>query len=372
MTAISRRTMLAAACSAAASPWVTPVALASVPGEGRLVVIVLRGAMDGLDAVRPDFAPGIDALRPPEGGRAPLGDWSLHPELAPVAPLLSAVHATSTPYRGGRSHFDGQDLLEAGTVREGTARGGWLGRLAGAIPGARLETVYAVGAGAPLIVAGGPPVAVWDPGRDFALPRQTRLLVELVQGTDPLFAAASRQALDIAARAAEGGEGRDGPASAAAFAAARLREETRVATFSIGGWDTHAGQRRELRRPMRALAGALAALRDGLGPVWDRTAVVALTEFGRTVRMNGSGGTDHGTGGAMLLSGGAVRAGRVWGDWPGLEEAALYERRDLMPTSDVRAHVAALMRALLPVADADLRETVFPGLERIGDAPLTL
>ena len=371
MTTLTRRAALAAACSAAASPWITPVALASAPGEGRLVVIVLRGAMDGLDAVRPEFEPGIGALRPAEEGRAALGDWSLHPALAPVAAGLSAVHAVSTPYRGGRSHFDGQDLLEAGTAREGAARGGWLGRLAGVMPGAELETVYAVGAGAPLIVAGGPPVAVWDPGREFALPEHTRLLMELVQRTDPLFAAAAGQAMDIAERAGGEGAGR-GPASAAAFAAARLREETRVATFSIGGWDTHAAQRRELRRPMRALAEAVAALRDGLGPVWESTAVVALTEFGRTVRMNGTGGTDHGTGGAMLLSGGAVRAGRVWGAWPGLEEAALYERRDLMPTSDARAHVAALMRALLPVLEADLRATVFPGLDRIGDAPLTL
>ena len=368
MTDLTRRTLLAAACSAAASPWITPVALAATPGEGRLVVIVLRGAMDGLDAVRPEFDPAMGGLREPEPDRVPFGDWSLHPELAPVAPLLSAVHATSTPYRGGRSHFDGQDLLEAGTETEGAARGGWLGRLAGTMPGASLETIYAVGAGAPLIVSGGPPVAVWDPGREFVLPEQTRLLMELVQGTDPLFAAASAQAMDIASRAAGG----DGSASAAAFAAARLREETRIATFSIGGWDTHAAQGRVLRRPMRALAEAIGVLRAGLGPVWDRTGIVAVTEFGRTVRMNGTGGTDHGTGGAMLLSGGAVRPGQVWGEWPGLSEAALYERRDLMPTSDARGHVAAMMRALLPVTDADLTGTVFPGLEAASRAPILL
>ena len=132
----------------------------------------------------------------------------------------------------------------------------------------------------------------------------------------------------------------------AEFAAERLRGDSRIASFSLNGWDTHDNQQTSLARALGTLAETILALQTGLGPLWDRTTVVTMTEFGRTARVNGTNGTDHGTGGAMILAGGAVRGGRVIADWPGLDEAALYDRRDLMPTRDVRAHAAWVMRGL--------------------------
>ena len=138
----------------------------------------------------------------------------------------------------------------------------------------------------------------------------------------------------------------DNETSVAQFAAERLNAEVRIASFSIGGWDTHRGQQRGIGRPLRALAETVLTLREGLGANWSRTTVLAMTEFGRAVRVNGSGGTDHGTGGAMVLAGGALRGGRVLANWPGLTEAALYDRRDLMPTRDLRAYAGWAMHGL--------------------------
>ena len=161
-----------------------------------------------------------------------------------------------------------------------------------------------------------------------------------------------------------------GPDALAAFAAERLREDARIATFSIGGWDTHRAQANVIGRALRALTTAILTLRDGLGPDWSRTTVLAMTEFGRTVHQNGSGGTDHGTGSALIMAGGALRGGRVLGDWPGLSAGALYEGRDLMPTRDVRAYAAWAMRGLFGTERAVLERLVFPGLDLDADPGL--
>jgi uncharacterized protein (DUF1501 family) len=159
-----------------------------------------------------------------------------------------------------------------------------------------------------------------------------------------------------------GAERRAGHVQLAEFAASRLRGETRIASFSLGGWDTHSQQRGALAAALGALAETILTLKDGLGPVWGRTAVLCLTEFGRTARENGTGGTDHGTGGAMLFAGGALKGGRVVADWPGLGEGDLYGDRDLLPTRDVRAHAAWAMRGLFGLGRDVLEGTVFPGL----------
>ncbi|OZB14472.1 MAG: hypothetical protein B7X55_11220 [Rhodobacterales bacterium 34-62-10] len=149
----------------------------------------------------------------------------------------------------------------------------------------------------------------------------------------------------------------------AEFAARQLRGQSRIAAFSLGGWDTHQAQAAGLTRALGRLSETILALRDGLGPDWGQTAVLALTEFGRTARENGTKGTDHGTAGAMLMAGGAVRGGQVLGDWPGLASDALYQGRDLMPTRDVRAHAAWAMRGLFGLDAAALEQAVFPGLD---------
>ena len=375
-------------CSAAASPLLTPVAFAQAPWENRLVVIILRGAMDGLDAVQPVGDPGWARLRPGLGAPAGLADldgfYALHPALTPLLPLWQAgqlgfVHAVSTPYRDKRSHFDGQDILEAGTVALSAAgsRDGWLNRLLQAVPGIVPETAYAIGREQMLILTGAAPASRWAPDARLALSPQARRLLALVQADDPLFLAATEDAVmivdELAAEAAPDAAARVGDhVKLAQFAASRLRGATRIASFSIGGWDTHNRQAAGLGRALGRLADTILTLRDDLGAVWGQTAVVCMTEFGRTARENGTGGTDHGTGGAMILAGGAVRGGRVVADWPGLGETALYAGRDLWPTRDVRAHAAWVMRGLFGLEVGVIEQAVFPGVEIGADPGLLL
>lgn len=377
--------------SAAASPLLAPVTFAAAPGEGRLVVIILRGALDGLDAVRPHGDPAFAGLRPQLGADGPDldGFFALHPALEPLVPLWQAgefgvVHAVSTPYRDKRSHFDGQDLLEAGTGPDvALPRDGWLNRLIGLTPGTDAETAWAVGRENPLILRGDAPVSAWAPAQRLDLTAQSRRLLESVYHDDPLFHDAAAEALDLAARldmslpdpgygaamkAMRASTARAAPPpTLARFAAERLRGAARIAAFSLPGWDTHNRQNTALPNRLKGLAETLLALREELGPAWAQTAVLMVTEFGRTARENGSAGTDHGTGGAMLLAGGAIRGGRVLGAWPGLAEADLYQRRDLMPTGDVRAYAAWTLRGLFGTGRDALERAVFPGLDMGAD-----
>lgn len=357
-------------CSAAAHPMLTTLTLAATPGENRLVVIILRGAMDGLDVVQPRGDAGLAVARP--GVLAPGDDldgfFALHRGLSGLMPLwqageLAFVHATSTPYRDKRSHFDGQDLLEAGTgtdLAPAAQRDGWLNRLLTVLPGATSETAWAVGREAMPILAGAAPAESWVPDQDMAISGPARALLEQVYAEDPLFHAASATAFGLAGM--EEAEGTDTD-MIADFVAERLRGPARIAAFSLTGWDTHKGQERAIQKPLDRLQRAVLRLKAGTGAeVWGKTVVLAMTEFGRTVRQNGSGGTDHGTGGAMLVAGGAVRGGKVHGRWPGLAEAELYDRRDLMPTSDVRDWAAQAMAGLFGLDRSVLEGTVFPGL----------
>lgn len=385
---------LALGCSLAASPLITPVTMASAPWDGRLVVIILRGAMDGLDAVRPVGDPGFAALRPDmaKDGDVLDGFFALHPALTGLMPLwhageLGLVHAISTPYRDKRSHFDGQDILEAGSGADalGRVRDGWLNRLLQEIPGVQSDTAYAIGRGDMLLLKGAAEVANWAPDSALALSPQARRLLDLVMHDDPLLRDAMAEAVELSQgtiTALTGGEemdnammmdtmqdmmrpqrGADSAETIARFAAERLRGESRIAAFSLSGFDTHARQDVSLRRALDRLQTAILTLRGDLGDVWQKTAVVAMTEFGRTVRVNGTKGTDHGTGGAMILAGGALRGGRVLGDWPGLTEADLYKRRDLMPTQDVRAYAGWIMRDLFELSPGVIERTVFPGVD---------
>lgn len=392
-------------CSAAASPWLTTVTLAGgAPafGDKRLVVVILRGAMDGLDALRPAGDPMLARLRPKlasaGGPGLPLdGFYALHPALAGLAPLWSAqelafAQAVSTPYRDKRSHFDGQDILEAGTgldVPQPEVRDGWLNRMLQAVPGLQSETAYAIGREAMPLLTGAAEVRNWVPEQRLNLSPQARLLLERVYHEDELFRDAALEAMELAEelnaddlRAAqdEVEQGAMMPAKApragrrladidrlAGFAADRLRGESRIAAFSLSGWDTHRRQDTTLGPSLSGLERLILQLRAGLGPVWGQTVVLCMTEFGRTAAENGSQGTDHGTGGTMIMAGGALRGGQVFGAWPGLEEAALYDRRDLMPTSDVRAWAAWAMRGLFGLERGVLENAVFPGLQMGAD-----
>ncbi|MCP5038331.1 MAG: DUF1501 domain-containing protein [Rhodobacteraceae bacterium] len=391
---LNRRNFLlksgALGCSLAASPLVTPIAMAAAPGDNRLVVIILRGAMDGLDVVRPVGDPHFAALRPGlnQGDDAlPLdGFFALHPSLTDLHPLwakgeLAFAHAVSTPYRDKRSHFDGQDILEAGIGADGRIRDGWLNRALAGMTNSEMRTAFAVGREDLLVLSGAAQVSHWSPNSVLTLSPQSRLLLANMYRDTPLFSASMSEAIALAETLDAGGDAEDygdvreammqstqagqrgGVEEIAEFTAAQLLEETRIASFSITGWDTHSGQRGALTRALGELQKAIMTLRRDLGQVWQNTTVLAMTEFGRTARENGSGGTDHGTAGALVLAGGAVRGGKVYGDWPGLDELDLYQARDLMPTGDLRAYAGAALTGLFGTSRSALETRVFPGLD---------
>ena len=377
---LSRREFIArtglVGCSLAASPLLTPVSLAAAPWDTRLVVIILRGGMDGLDVVQPYGDAGFRALRPtlsvgPDGGAIDLdGRFALHPNLADMMPLwnaghLSFVHAVSTPYRDKRSHFDGQDLLEAGTSSLAGVRDGWLNRMLQAVPGVTAETAYAVGRSDMLLLQGDAAVANWSPDADLNLSPQAVRLLELVTESDPAIHAALAEAQLLSERTdRDGARGQAGHVEIAKFAADRLSQDARIAAFSLNGWDTHRNQKGNLGKALTRLSETLLTLRGKMrGDTWRKTAVVAMTEFGRSARENGTRGTDHGTAGVMILAGGAIKGGQVFGQWPGVGEGQLFQNRDLLPTSDVRAHAAWLMRGLMGLEQGVLESAVFPGLD---------
>ncbi|MFS4439248.1 DUF1501 domain-containing protein [Paracoccaceae bacterium GXU_MW_L88] len=379
---LTRRSFLGqaalSACSLAAMPLITPITLAATPGEKRFVTIILRGAMDGLDVVRPYGDPLLAQYRPKilgaEAGATDLdGFYALHPALKDLRPLwdakdLSFAHAVSTPYRDKRSHFDGQDLLEAGTGMDAPremARSGWLNRLIQTMPDATAATGYSVGTDQMPIMAGDAKLLSWSPQTRLVMSPQAELLLNAVYEEDPLFHSAAEQAFAISKGEAANSESEAKGVAAriAEFAGQRLNEDTRIAAFSLNGWDTHRAQSGGIKRALAGLSSAILTLKQTLGPNWENTAVMAMTEFGRTARENGSGGTDHGTGGALVMAGGAIRGGQVFGDWPGLADSDLFAGRDLMPTADVRAYAGSALHALYGVTVEDLETKIFPGLD---------
>ena len=385
---ISRRKLiqnsLILGCSAAASPLITPVTLASTPFDARLVVIVLRGAMDGLDVVQPYGDPELNGLRKSikvgeaAGAHDLDGFYALHAGLGDLMPLwrageLGFAHAVSTPYRNKRSHFDGQDFLEnGGRSSDGSmtsAGDGWLNRMLTQMPGTNVTTAFSVGRQRLLMLEGEVETSSWSPDSDMDLSPTAQALLNQLYAKDPLFHDAAQVAIDLSEKM-DGSMNVRQAAKAealAGFAADRLNEDTRIAAFSIGGWDTHRNQNGTLPAALAELSSAILTLKKRLGSNWDKTTVLAMTEFGRTVRENGSGGTDHGTGGAMLMAGGAVKGGKVHGEWPGLGELDLYQDRDLEPTADVRSYAAWALRDLFAVDRSALEGLVFPGLDMGSD-----
>jgi uncharacterized protein (DUF1501 family) len=364
------------------------LALAAAPTERRFVFVVLRGGLDGIGTVVPYADPDYRALRGEialpgpgqEGGIVDLdGRFGLHPALAPLEALwrekqLAIVHAAATPYRQ-RSHFDGQDLLENGTVDPRSKDGGWLNRaiaLLGKPKEANRRLGLALGATVPLLLRGEIPVATWSPpllpdaSADFIakvaqLYRDDRLLGPvLAQGVG-----AQAMSTDVIGERTMGSTPARGPGAfkAAAEAAGKLLAVAagpRVAVLELNGFDTHAQQRQRIAGPLTAFADGMVALREALGPAWNDTVVLAASEFGRTAQVNGTLGTDHGTAGVAFLLGGRVAGGRVLGQWPGLAQNQLFEGRDLAPTTDLRAVAKALLKEHLGLPEDALGRVVFP------------
>ncbi|NKN37622.1 DUF1501 domain-containing protein [Agrobacterium sp. a22-2] len=375
-TNLSRRGFIASACCLAAAPVFTPLTFAAMPGDNRFVAIVLRGAMDGLALVQPYGDPLLKQLRPDlvvgaDAGLLDLdGFFGLHPAAADLMPLwkageLSFVHSVSTPYRNARSHFDGQDILETGGSSTDGLRSGWLNRTLSVM--AQPTAAVDVSTSRDLILAGPNKSEVWSTQSDVTMDGDALQFLTRLYENDPVFATAMAEAVSVDGFSDKlyGDTKRgQGVHDVARLAGGLLREQYRVAAFSISGWDTHIRQAADFAKAAKQLALAITTLKETLGPeAWSKTAVVAMTEFGRTVRQNGSAGTDHGTGGCCVMAGGAIKGGRVLGRWAGLGDGDLLDGRDLMPTGDVREVAAAMLYRQFDVPMSALTSTIFPGLD---------
>jgi len=393
-SAVSRRALLLGGASFAAWAYLPKFARAADGHDPRLVVIILRGALDGLATVAPtgdpDYAGLHGAIALTTGGAnaaLPLDSiFSLHPAMPEFSRMYrdkkaAVIHAVATPYRE-RSHFDGQDVLESGFAGPGRVQSGWLNRALEGLPkGDRVSSALAVGPTTPLVLRGAAPTVGWAP---VALPQAAEdtamRLLELYQQRDPALAGALKQGLALD-RTAQGDDmkprpGLNGPGAMRLVArgAAKLMaadDGPRIGALAFDGWDTHAnegGPVGRLAQLLGGLDGALAEFETGLGARWRDTVIVVATEFGRTARINGTQGTDHGTGTVALLAGGAVNGGRVIADWPGLKQASLYQGRDLAPTTDLRAVMKGVLKDQFGIGDRTLAESVFP--DSVGVKPM--
>ncbi|MCW5643621.1 MAG: DUF1501 domain-containing protein [Rhodoferax sp.] len=378
---VARRQFIITSAAGLAALGLAPLpVLASAATQRRLVVVLLRGGMDGLSAVPaygdPHWMSARAQLAVPApgapGGALPLdGFFGLHPNLQQLAALyaqgeMAVIHAAATAYRD-RSHFDGQNVLEIGAEQPYALDSGWLNRALALLPGAGKGLGVALNSHMPLLMRGAVPVTSWSPSLLPPPQRDTvSRLAAMYRDTDPAMATAFENALRGNAlarsgpRTPAGGPFPNMMAAAARFLAAP--QGARVAMCELGGWDTHVNQMAPLgalSNNLTQLDRGIAALRDGLGPLWRETVVLVMSEFGRTVAPNGTQGSDHGVGGAAFLVGGAVHGGRVIADWPGLAPAQLHEGRDLRPTTDLRSVAMGVLRDHLGIPGDRLAD-VFP------------
>lgn len=393
-----RRAFLASAAATFASASIPRWASAAEARDPRLVVVILRGAMDGLSAVAPIGDPTYADLHRElalrwDGEHPALKIdpfFGLNPSMTNFARLYEAkqamvIHATATNYRE-RSHFDGQDVLESGMPTSGRTDSGWLNRAVAELPrGERVRATNALAVGyiAPLVMRGPAPILGWAPsGLTPPTDDLVSRLMNLYTHADPTLAKALQAGIDADRMANKRGMDELKPGGdvamqmkKAAVGAARLMaadDGPRVGALAVDGWDTHVaegGATGRLAQLLGGLDGVFAAFETELGPRWKDTVVVAVTEFGRTARINGTVGTDHGTGTVAFLAGGAVEGGRVIADWPGLRTQDLYEARDLKPTTDLRAVLKGILADHLGLSAQVLARAVFP--DTLGVKPMT-
>ena len=398
-----RRRFLLGAGALAASAALPKVLFAHTGGSARLVVVILRGALDGLAAVPPYADPhyadlhrelAIAAPGAPKGALALNGTFGLHPSFAflherYLAGEVVVVHAVASPYRD-RSHFDGQNVLENGLTKPLGTADGWLNRALAALSGGAGagnagEHAVAISQNIPLILRGDAPVISKSPQATPDVDEELLSRLADLYSKDDWFSARLSEAVQTGKLTDEGGDtaptmatagdavkpaavkpaAPDRVGGAARMAATLMRSEggPEVAVIEASGWDTHANQggaQGALAQRLAGLDGALRALAEDLGPLWPQTAVLVVTEFGRTAAMNGTRGTDHGTGGCAFLAGGAVRGGRVIADWPGLGRGALLDDRDLRPTLDLRSVFKTVLDEHMHVDARTLSTRVFP------------
>jgi uncharacterized protein (DUF1501 family) len=395
---MQRRDLLAMTGGAALGELLRPVwAARADEAPQRLVVVMLRGAADGLNVVVPhaeqayyDARPTI-AIQKPGGENGALaldGRFGLHPALSALVPLwnekkLAFIHAVGSP-DPSRSHFDAQQFIENGTPGRATTPDGWMNRTLAALPGARTPTdAVSIGATLPFILRGPVSVANLPLGPNAAQPIAIDR-PEVASAFDRLYAGNDRQSLayrqgreartqlvaDMGGEEQKMADNGAPPADALPALVARLAglmtrdRHIRLAFVSLGGWDTHVNQgnhQGQLANRLKPLGDGLATLSQSLGGDWNDTVVVVISEFGRTVHENGNAGTDHGHGNVIWLIGGRVNGGKIYGDWPGLASTQLYQGRDLAVTTDYRHVLAMVLQRHLRLPDAAMAK-IFPGM----------
>jgi uncharacterized protein (DUF1501 family) len=383
---LTRRRFLLTSGALAASAALPGALFAHTGGSARLVVVILRGALDGLAAVPPHADPhygelhrelAIAAPGAADGALALDGTFGLHPSFAflherYLAGELLVFQAVASPYRD-RSHFDGQNVLENGLTKPLGQADGWLNRALAALPrstGGSGERAVAMSQNVPLILRGDAPVISKSPQVTPDVDEELLSRLADLYSKDDWFSARLSEAVQTEKLADEGMAARPSAApdkigGVTRMAAALMRSVggPDVAVIEASGWDTHANQggaKGALAQRLAGLDKALRTLADDLGALWAQTAVLVVTEFGRTAAMNGTRGTDHGTGGCAFLAGGAVRGGRVVADWPGLARAALLDNRDLRPTLDLRSVFKGVLDEHMHVDAQTLATRIFP------------
>ena len=367
---ISRRFFLGAGGAAVAALSAPRMAFARANTSRRFVFIIQRGAADGLSILGPTGDPLHAGLRDSfdqglQNGTKLGSFFTLHPALAETAKMYAAnqalfVHAVASPYRD-RSHFDGQNVLETGGSAAYQLKDGWLNRLLGLLPAADSKAL-ALSDTVPMALRGTNQVSSYAPsklaGPSDDLLQRVAALYEPDQQLHALWNEA------VATRTMAGGVEASGQNGAAigSVAAKLLAGDSgaRIAMIETNGWDTHSGQQGRLAAQLRNLDGIVGSLKTGLGDDWANTLVVVATEFGRTARPNGTGGTDHGEASLAMLLGGAVAGGKVIADWPGLSTAALYEGRDLKPTTDLDALIGGAVAQHYALDARRVMTTLFP------------
>lgn len=385
MTALNmnRRHLLAAASAGVGLAFAGRVAAQTNGPANKLVVVIARGAMDGLSVTVPYGDPNYVPLRaglaiPAPGeanGALALGEgFGLHPALAGLHDLygqgqMRFAPAVALPVRI-RSHFDAQDVLENGGEGLRQQTDGWLNRAIVAAGGTSLKGL-SIGAQTPLILRGDAPVSSWAPGGQVRGGDRIASLLQDLYVEDPMLGQNLARGLATEELVGQGQnmDGEDGrlrrnDVLGLGRAVARLMsgaEGADIVAVSLDGWDTHAGQRAQLQTRLAGLDQLVSGLKDGLGEAWSRTAVVVATEFGRTARANGTQGTDHGTGSSLLLAGGAIKRGGPIGDWPTLADNRLFEDRDLAPTMDIRSVFKGVLHDHMGIDRTALDARVFPG-----------
>ncbi len=383
---LPRRFFLQSMAGAAAFTALSPfrVSFAAAPGDQRFVFIILRGAMDGLAAVPAygdrAYAQARGSMALSKSAYTPIdGFYGLHNSFSGFQSLMQKkeaviIHAVATPYRE-RSHFDAQNVLECGAARPHGLRDGWLNRALSVIDTKSDTPGLAVGQTIPLALQGKIAVGSWSPSGKGIPPDALMLTLEKLYAQDTVFHSALSQAVNIhdivdgnnmgKTRGNANLRNRQAMADTIKAVGKILSDPKgpRIATLELGGWDTHAQQGTDagvLANNFATLDEAFKGLKEALGPLWAKTVVLAATEFGRTVSVNGTGGTDHGTASCAFMAGGAVNGGGVVGTWPGLDKTQQYEGRDLKPTTDLRQVAKAVLQNHLQLPLRDVEQHIFP------------